>query len=460
MKSWFGRLFFCGAGLALLGAAGLAGCAQKQSVEPLKILWADWPPSDALADLSKLYTGQSGVPVEVVKKSWDGAFSAATFSEFRNRSANYDIIIGDSQWLGLGAVGGHYLELTSWIPQNIPVAELAPNALKWYSEYPKGSGRLYAVPCEGDAMAWAYRKDLFQDPGHRQAFADFLVRNGVDSFPLAPPQTWTQLLWIARYFHQAVPGMAGVAMVTSRSYDNVTMSFEQLLWSMGGDFGNYQNYTVDFDSPQTVRALQFFDTLLNTTSPGGRNLDYGAATAEFIAGRAAMMCDFFAFMPSLMNPLEDPDYHDKTGFFNSPAFVDSDGVRRRATSLGGQGMSINAHIPPARRQLALDYLKWFSSTEVQRLWAAKGGFTLNLAVMRSPEFLRATPYNPLFEEAFGMMRDFWNVPEYDQLLSVTQREICAVIQNGESPEVAARRVQEAHERILAPRRALAVRSGL
>jgi multiple sugar transport system substrate-binding protein len=439
-----------GVGMAVAVPFLLSGCGSEKKAAPIKILWADWQPSEALADLCKLYTRQTGIPVQVIKKSWDGAFTAATLSEFRNRDDNYDIIVGDSQWLGLGAEGGHYLEITDWIPGNVPLDKLAPGAFKWYCEYPKGSGRAYAVPCEGDAMAWAYRRDLFEDPGHRRDFQEFLRRNQVRPFPLDPPATWDRLRWIAQYFKEAVPGMAGLVLATSRSYDMATMSFEQILWAMGGSFGNYATEEVTFDSPESVRALRFFNELLDFTSPGGRNLGYGEVVGEFVAGRAAMMCNYFAFMPSLLNPLENPDYHAGTGFFNSPAMPDS-GVMRRFASLGGQGMSVNAHISVERQHRALALMGWFSSTEVQRLWAERGGFTLNLEVMRSPDFLKAAPYNPLFEEAFGIMRDFWSIPEFDQLMAVTHREICDVIQEGADPEKAAARIQADHERILARR---------
>jgi len=242
-------------------------------------------------------------------------------------------------------------------------------------------------------------------------------------------------------------------MVTSRGYDAATMSFEQILWAMGGTFGNYETYDAGFASAQAVKALRFFNELLEYTSPGGRNLSYNEVSGEFIAGRAAMLCNYFAFFPSFVNPLENPDYHDKIGFFNSPSHVDSAGIRRRVSSLGGQGMSVNAHISEARQARALEFLKWFSSTEVQRLWAERGGITVNLEIMRSPAFLHASPFNPLFEEAFGMMRDFWAIPEFDQLLGVAQREIVSVIQDGAPAEQAVANVQAGHLRILAVRKA-------
>jgi multiple sugar transport system substrate-binding protein len=330
--------------------------------------------------------------------------------------------------------------------------ELEPAALKWYCEYPKGAARYYAVPCEADAMAWAYRKDLFEDAGHRAAFARFLQANHVTAaFPLAPPKTWEQLALIAGYFKQAIPGMAGLVMATSRNYDMATMSFEPVMWSFGGDYGDFTTNRVSIDSRGTVDALRFYTDLMKSTSPGGRNMGYGEVAAEFIAGRAAMACNFFAFFPAIASPGNNPDFYDKTGYFNSPAHMGADGNLRRAAALGGQGMSINAHISPDRQQRARDFLKWFSEAGTQEAWAEKGGLTANKTVLAGAAFRKATPYNHLFEEAFQLMRDFWSVPEYDDMMKTCQREFCAVFQDGADPVEAVRQIQTEHEAILRKR---------
>jgi multiple sugar transport system substrate-binding protein len=269
---------------------------------------------------------------------------------------------------------------------------------------------------------------------------------------LAPPATWEQLRQIARYFKHAVPGMSGLVMPTSRKYDMATMGFEPVLWSFGGEFGDYAAEKVTIASPATVEALKFHADLMGSTSPGGRNMGFGEVAAEYIAGRAAMACNFMAFFPTLANPGENPDYYDKTGYFNTPGHTGGDGIFRRAAGLGGQGMSINSHISPQRQERAKEFLKWFSQSATQAEWAAKGGFTADKTVLAGSAFRQAAPYNPLFEEAFQLMRDFWSVPEYDDLLKACQREFCAVFQDGANPEAAVRQVQAEHEAILAKRR--------
>ncbi len=434
--------------LVLTGCSGESGRGRAV----LHILWADWEPAKALQALAVEYTAKTGVEVQVVRKSWDGAFTEAAFSEFRNRDDNYDILIGDSQWLGLGVVGGHYLELTDWMPGHIPMDEIIPAALSWYSEWPQGSGKYFAVPCEADAMGWVYRRDLFESPEHQQAFPLYLQSKGIPAFPLGVPRTWEELRWIAEYFHERLPDMAGVALPTSRKYDMATMSFEQIMWAFGGEFGDYGRNHVLIHSNQTVEALQYFTDLLKTTSTGGKNMGYGEVTAQLVSGRAAMACTFFAFFPGLTNPVTNPDLYDKLGFFNAPGHMGRDSVFRRATSLGGQGMSINAHISEARQAEAKAFLQWFSSNEVQQRWALRGGITANRLVLQSEAFKSAAPYNGLFEEAFGLMRDFWSVPEFGALLEVTQREFCGVVQQGRKPAEAVKQIQIEHERILSQRR--------
>jgi hypothetical protein len=89
---------------------------------------------------------------------------------------------------------------------------------------------------------------------------------------------------------------------------------------------------------------------------------------------------------------------------------------------------------------------------VQQEWAAKGGFSSDKAVVAGETFRKAAPYNPLFEEAFLLMRDFWAVPEYDDMMKACQREFCAVFQDGADPVEAAKQVQAEHEAILAKRK--------
>ena len=73
-------------------------------------------------------------------------------------------MVGDSQWLGAGSTGGHYVDLTDFFKKHKVAETMAPATVKGYAEYPGNSGKYWAIPLEGDATGWAYRKDWFEDP--------------------------------------------------------------------------------------------------------------------------------------------------------------------------------------------------------------------------------------------------------------------------------------------------------
>ena len=47
----------------------------------------------------------------------------------------------------------------------------------------------------------------------------------------------------------------------------------------------------------------------------------------------------------------------------------------------------------------------------------EAGFTANVDILKSDEFRKATPYNAPFADSLDHLRDFWNVPSYNDLLA-------------------------------------------
>ena len=112
---------------------------------------------------------------------------------------------------------GHYVDLTEFFNANNLAEVMAPATVKYYAEYPGNSGTYWAVPAEGDAVGWSYRKDWFEDPTEMTNFA---AKYG---YPLAVPETFAQLLDIAEFFNRPDEGRYGVAIYTDNSYDGLVM---------------------------------------------------------------------------------------------------------------------------------------------------------------------------------------------------------------------------------------------
>jgi multiple sugar transport system substrate-binding protein len=401
-------------------ATEAAAPAAAGGVKELKILWAQWDPADYLQQIGNMYEQETGVKVTVVQEPW-GSFQDRFFTEMAAGGDAWDMVVGDSQWLGQGADQGHYVDLTDFLVGEGIADTVTPATLTYYGEYPAGSGRYWAYPTEGDADGWAYRKDLFEDPAEMEAFK---AKYGYD---LAVPETYAQLKDIAEFFTRPDQGLYGVAIYTQKDYDAITMGVENTMFSWGAKWQDENNNVMGVvNSPQAIESVQFYKDLYDCCQgPGLSNAFYVETNDAFISGQVVMTMNYFAFLPALANPDINP-YAEGTGYFPNPAGPSGD----RHAALGGQGMSIISYISPERQAAAKDFIRWFAQEDIQAKWAELGGYTCNSNVLQTDAFLNATPFNPAFAETMTFVMDFWNIPVYGQLLEVTQREFSTFIVEG------------------------------
>ena len=401
---------------ALIFAGGQKeGAAAAEEDQFITIHWAQWAPADYLQKLSEGFTAETGIRVIVEQTPWE-TFVQKYNVEMIARSDAWDIIIGDSQDVGTMAVGGHYVELTEWITENNVDEDFTAASMTAYAEYPKGSGRYYAVPAEGDCLGWAYRKDLFEDPDNMAAFK---AEYGYD---LGVPKSWDMMLDIAEFFHDPDNGFYGVSIYGDNGYDSLVMFGEQSQWSFGGDLGDYETYELEgiLNGPGSVAGIEFYKELFSYTPPAFNDAFFVKANDAFTAGIVPMTCNYFAFLPALANSATSP-YADVTGYFACPPQKGVDGKMHQYSALGGQGASVVQY--SEKKDLAMQWMEWFIRPEVQMEWARLGGYTCHIDTLESDTFLNATPYNPAFAESLQIMKDFWAVPEYGELLETYSKTI-------------------------------------
>jgi multiple sugar transport system substrate-binding protein len=413
------------------------------SVKELTILWAEWDPANYLQEMGNLYEKETGIKVNVVQEPW-GSFYDLMASQWAAKSDTYDMVVGDSQWTGQGATQGHYVDLTEFMTSNGIDKTVTEGTLKYYGEYPVGSGTYWAYPTEGDAVGWAYRKDLFEDP---KEMADFKAKYGYD---LQPPATWAQLRDIAEFFtrpENPVNGVKyGVGIYTQKDYDGMIMGYENVMFSYGADWFDPATFEVNgvVNSEKAVEALKFYRDLYQFAPPGTSNAFFAEMNDAFISGQAAMIMNYFAFFPALANPGVNP-HADNTGFFAGPAGPDGEAY----VALGGQGISVLSYTSAERQQASMDFIKWFAEEKNQVEWARLGGYTCNINVLASEEFLNNTPYNRAFAESMNKVKDFWNIPVFGQMLEPVNRILHPYIVDGQGdPQALLDQLAEEQHQIL------------
>ncbi|PDT75777.1 extracellular solute-binding protein [Sinorhizobium sp. BJ1] len=405
--------------IALLAGVALMLSGKPASATELTILWAEWDPANYLQELVNEYERRTGVKVNVETTTWPD-FQTKAFAEFNAEGDAYDMVIGDSQWLGAGSTGGHYVELTEFVAKHDVAKLMAPAALKFYAEYPGNSGRYWAIPLQGDAVGWAYRKDWFEDPTE---MADFKEKYGRD---LAVPKTLKEMRDIAEFFHRPDHKRYGIAIYTDNSYDALASGFRSVLFSYGGELGDYETYKVDgfINSDKAVAALEFYRELYKFTPPGWANSKFPEENQAITEGLAAMSMNYFAFFPALINEAANPNAKG-TGFFANPAGPNGD----QFAALGGQGISIISY--SQKQDEAFKFLEWLIKDDTQKKWAELGGYSCSATVLRSDAFQHATPYNKAFYETMFKVKDFWAVPEYAELLQQFNQRVYPYVTGGQ-----------------------------
>jgi len=404
-------LLLAGAAFAFGGALSAASAQEE-----LTIFWAEWDPANYLQELVNTYPDAK---ITVETTPWSD-FQTKTFAEFNAKGDAYDMVVGDSQWLGAGATGGHYVDLTDFFAKHKVGELMAPATVKYYAEYPGNSGKYWAIPLEGDADGWAYRKDWFEDP---KEMAAFKAKYGYD---LGVPKDYKSLRDIAEFFYRPDEKKYGVAIYTDNSYDAMAMGVESAIFSYGGDLGDYPTYKVDgiTNSKDAAAGLDMYKQLYKFTPPGWGKTFFVEDNQAITQGLAAMSMNYFAFFPALANKATNP-HADATGFFANPAGP----TGKRGAALGGQGISIVTY--SKKQEASFKFLEWFVKDETQKKWGELGGYTCSAAVLKSPEFQNATPYNKAFYETMFMVQDFWAVPEYAELLEQMKNRIGPYVVNGE-----------------------------
>ena len=275
-----------------LAAAATVDDAKAQG--SLTLCWAAWDPANALVELSKDFTAESGIEMKFEFVPWT-SYADRFLNELNSQGTLCDLIIGDSQWIGGSAENGHYIKLNDFFEaEGISMNDFLEPTVYGYSTWPKGTPNYWALPAMGDALGWVYRKDWFEDPAIQ---ADFKAQTGRD---LAPPKTWTELKEIAEFFQgREIDGkkVYGAAIFTERGSEGITMGVTAALYSWGFQYETEPGtYVMEgaVNSDDAVAALEFYKELYKCCTPPGYSDAY-AGPGAFCRGQLAMMMNWFAF---------------------------------------------------------------------------------------------------------------------------------------------------------------------
>lgn len=202
------------------------------------------------------------------------------------------------------------------------------------------NGEQWALPFFAEAGVMAYRKDLLAEAGYD-----------------APPATWEEVLEVAAAVKEK--GTAGAAMRVAPGQGFNMFVFPMIMRAYGGKF--FADYPSDLtpamDSPEALKGLEVYSTLMNDYGPPGiGNFNYNEVAAAMQTGQVAMVFDGTAVAAWTLDP-EKSQFADKIDLAPIPT-----GPAGRSPAIAVHGLGVPAGAPNS--ELSFKFIEWATSEEV------------------------------------------------------------------------------------------------
>ena len=310
--------------LAVLMLAGFAACGKKEAEVA--------PAASTDAKAADLPFAGTTLRVILATHDWTKAVEKKLpeFEAVTGMKVEYEVYpegqLSDKLNVELGS-GGQYIDVFMCRPlqevqqfiQNGYLAEVSDlladpeyqkddfitAALNGYARNGANDGKFYGVPLVTERQVLMYRKDLFEAKG------------------LAVPKNLEEFEACAKALHDPANGVVGVAL---RGKPNPAVTqFAAYLYGFGGDFIDFANNKAIINTPEAVKAFEYYGGLLRNYGPTDAvNMHWNECAALFSTGGAAMVTDADSIWASFCGP--DTQVYDKTGFAVSPNNASAPGV--------------------------------------------------------------------------------------------------------------------------------------
>jgi multiple sugar transport system substrate-binding protein len=290
-------------------------------------------------------------------------------------------------------------------------------------------GRLYRIPVRTDAGLLYYRRDLLEQAR------------------LAPPDTFDDLLRIARRL-QDPPDLWGYVWQGAQ-YEGLVCNYLELLHGGGGFWIDAPTLEIGLDRPPALSALDFLRTCRigpdPISPPGVTTYKEEESRRLFQDGRAV----FLRSWPYVWRLAQAPG-SPIAGKVGVQPMVHAPG-RKGAGTLGGWGLGVSRF--SRHPGLAMDFIRHAVALTSQRELCRDSGYAPALiAAYRDPVLLAVDPFLETLRELHrgAILRPA--VPRYAQASDILQRHLSAALSGLEAPAQALSDAQRETRLLLGPAR--------
>lgn len=364
------------------------------------------PSSDALREMAKSFTAETGVEVNFFDIPWEEVTSSLLLGR-RAGSTGFDVVQFDLVHMAELVEGEVVAPLDDLIAAspNYEIDDFHPR-LQEYNQY---NGTTYALSLSTEPIFLYYRKDLYEELG------------------LEPPQTIDEYLSNAQALKDA--GYFGASSGFSPQFGG--WYWMQHAYQFGADVIDPSSCEILVTDPDFVAATESYLSLIPYIPESMVAGSGGAAFSSFVELDVGQMILYSGYYPLM----EDPAESKLAGTGNiatAPAPLTSEGW----TTLEGWfiGLTSDSENPDAAWAFLMHAL---DKDGVRDYVAAGGPPPGRSSFAEDPEFLAANPYWPTLLDGVATGRSHPKIPEYPEIQSIMAQALNTMATES-SPDVAAR----------------------
>lgn len=309
------------------------------------------------------FTEETGIEVNMDIIPYVG-LRERTLTDLVSGSGSFDVITMDIVWMGEWAESGFITPLDDLIERDgIELDAFIPGALEGLTYW---DGEAYGMPIGAYHFLMFYRKDLLQEAG------------------LEYPETYAELIDVAGALQASRDDFYGIAAPMVRGAPVVHYSLAYLSGAGGGLFDRQGNVAIASDTSRQV--FSYYRDFLEIGPPGMLSYDWFGVSEAYQQDRIA----FLGAWNVIAGGLESPDESlvvGRSGYGIMPVLLEGDAAR---VPFGGWSLVVNA---ASREQAAAwEFIKWLTSSEVQREYARRGGTPIRFETLADPELQQMYPW--------------------------------------------------------------------
>jgi len=216
------------------------------------ILWSNY--QVAISPVLASFEAATGISLPKIQDISTFDIPQRAMAEALSKSPDFDFFHVDSNMIPSLASAG----LLEPLDEYMAAANFKINAVGDFGKFMTYKGKTYGMPTDGNVHSQFIRKDLFEAPDERKAFAD---KHGRE---MTWPETWEEELELMNFFTRPDDNLWGSANLRDRG--SSLAWFYMYFYSAGGfPFDDDMNPTLD--TPEGEYAVQTFLNVKSASHP-------------------------------------------------------------------------------------------------------------------------------------------------------------------------------------------------